>query len=78
LFLESWQYHPFGPILLVFFTAVALTSLAPKNWRARWAASAQAQPGLCSAALAGSVIAFAGFGFVRAILQLAGICQFNV
>lgn len=78
MFLESWLYHPFGPLLLVFFVAVALISLAPANLRARWQAALKARPGLLNAAFVGFAVAFVGFGLLRALLQLGGFCQFNV
>jgi hypothetical protein len=77
-FLESWHFHPFGLLILGLFLAVAAASLVRGPARERLHASLDAHHRLLDAAFLGFVIAFAAFGVLRAVLQLAGVCQFGV
>ncbi len=78
LFLESWQFHPFGLVILALFVAVAAASLLPDPARRRLQASVDAHHRVLNAASVGFIIAFATFGVLRAVLQLIGFCQFGV
>ena len=64
--------------VLGLFVTVAVASLLPESARGRLHASMDAHARLLNAAFMGFVIAFAGFGLLRAVLQLARVCQFDL
>lgn len=74
---ESWMFHPFGPFLLAMFLAVAVVSLLPATRHARLTAVMERHSRLSRAVFIVLVVAFCSYGFLRAVLQLAGFCRFN-
>jgi Protein of unknown function (DUF2752) len=79
LFAQSWDYHPFGvPILLLFICACAL-SLAPAT-RKKFEHLIDSHPALFKNTYQVFVVAFVGFGVIRAFTHLltgvaSGLCR---
>jgi hypothetical protein len=71
MFHESWQYHPFGLLVLTIFATAAITSLFPKRWRSGIAGFMQAHAQIFNGLYLAFVIAFVLFGIVRAIVHVA-------
>jgi hypothetical protein len=69
MFAESFGYHPFGPFILALFLFTAIVSLAPPA-RQRVAAVMEARPVLFNALYVAFVIAFVGFGSIRALFEI--------
>jgi hypothetical protein len=67
---ESWQYHPFGFLILAIFVSAAAMSLMPAL-RRKLTRHIDSRPKLFGRIYAGFVAAFVGFGIARALLQLA-------
>jgi len=67
---ESWQYHPFGFVILGIFVCAAAMSLMPA-FRKKLTSHIASHPKLFGRIYAGFVAAFVGFGIARALLQLA-------
>ena len=76
-FYESWLLHPFGPCILALFFAVALISLLPEKKRAQLASGMERRAHFFRTVSVVFVTAFCAYGLLRALLQLAGLCQFN-
>jgi len=72
--LESWQYHPFGFLILGFFVCAAAMSLMPA-FRKKLTSHIDSRPKLFGRIYAGFVAAFVGFGIARALLQLGAHCS---
>ena len=68
---ESWQYHPFGFLILGIFVCAAAMSLMP-DFRKKLASQIDSRPKLFGGIYAAFVAAFVGFGIARALLALAG------
>jgi hypothetical protein len=77
MFYESWQFHPFGPLILLLFLAVAIVSLLSETKRARLATAMERKARFLRILFVVSVTAFCSFGLLRALLHLAGVCQFS-
>lgn len=69
MFAESFSYHPFGLFILALFIFTALVSLAPRL-RQRVATVMQSRPVLFNGLYLAFVIAFVGFGTVRAVIEI--------
>ncbi len=67
---ESWQYHPFGFLILGLFLCAALMSLMPA-FRKQLTSYIDSRPEFFGRIYAGFVVAFVGFGIARALLHLA-------
>ncbi|HEY0550564.1 MAG TPA: DUF2752 domain-containing protein [Verrucomicrobiae bacterium] len=76
-FYESWLLHPFGPFILALFFAVAMVSLLPEKKRTQLAAGMERHAHFFRTLSVVFVTAFCAYGLLRALLQLAGLCQFN-
>jgi hypothetical protein len=74
---ESWLLHPFGAFILALFVAVAVVSLLPENKRAQLANGMERHARFFRTLSVVFVTAFCAYGLLRALLQLAGVCQFN-
>jgi hypothetical protein len=77
-FYESWLLHPYGPFILALFFSVAVASLLPEKKRAQLANAMERHAHFFRIVSVVLVTAFCAYGFLRALLQLAGLCQFNV
>ena len=64
---ESWNYHPFGPLILVLFGVIALQSLLPDNHRHRIGEYVQARAVMFNSIHLAFVAVFIGYGIVRAL-----------
>jgi len=69
LFLESWQYHPMGMLILGLFAFTAFQSLLPRRMRQAIASGMQSRVVLCNGVYVAFVAAFVLFGTVRAIME---------
>lgn len=78
MFAESWHFHPFGGVLLLFFAAVAATSLLPAPQRDRVRAALGRRPRLVRSVKHALLAGFVAFGVVRAVLQATGLRDFGV
>ena len=76
-FYESWLLHPFGPFILTLFFAVAVVSLLPGKKRTQLANGMERHAHFFRTVSVVFVTAFCAYGLLRALLQLAGLCQFN-
>jgi hypothetical protein len=76
-FYESWQFHPFGLVILAMFLLVALVSLSPEAQRAQLADALERRARFVRALFFAFVIAFCSYGFLRALLQVTGVCHFS-
>jgi hypothetical protein len=70
MIIESWQYHPFGLLILGLFVCAAALSLMPAI-RKKLTNHIDSHPKLFGRIYAGFVAAFVAFGIARALLQLA-------
>ena len=70
MFAESWHYHPMGLLILGFFVAVAAASLVP-GLRNYFTAFIESRSRLFTLVYVGFVVAFVGFGLVRALVMFA-------
>ena len=77
MFYESWQFHPFGLIILGLFLLVALVSLSPKAQRARLAEAMEQRAPFVRTLFFVFVSAFCSYGLLRALLQITGVCRFS-
>jgi len=68
---EAWDYHPFGPVFLVVFAAIAFVSILPPAAHGRLAAWVSRHPHPSRAVYVVLVAAFVGHGVVRALLHIA-------
>jgi len=66
---ESWNYHPMGPFILALFAFTAVQSLFPGNVRERLLRYMRNRAAVFNALYLTFVIAFVGFGTVRALLH---------
>jgi hypothetical protein len=73
MFLESWQYHPMGLVILGFFLATAAASLLPPTRRQSLANFMRSNAILSNALFLAFVVAFVGFGLVRAVVVFTHI-----
>lgn len=73
LWLESWNYHPMGLLILALFLVTVLQSVLPATMRQRLIGFMKAQAPWCNALYLAFVTTFVGFGLVRALLQLGGV-----
>lgn len=71
MFAESWSYHPFGLFVLALFLFTAIQSLWPKEARARLVHFMQARALFFNSAYLVFVVAFVGFGAMRALSHCA-------
>jgi hypothetical protein len=71
MFLESFNYHPLGAVILVLFAFTAAQSLCPASFRARLADYLRLRATLSNSFYLGFVAVFVGFGATRALLHLA-------
>ena len=70
MFAESFGYHPFGLFILALFLFAAFISLAP-SVRTRVVAYMEANPRFFNALYVAFVVAFVGFGAIRALIEMA-------
>jgi hypothetical protein len=77
MFYESWLFHPFGFFILALFLFVALVSISPEAQRARLAEAMDHRAPFVRALFFIFVSAFCSYGFLRALLQITGVCQFS-
>jgi hypothetical protein len=73
MFVESWQYHPMGWLILGLFVLIALVSILPPLSRHRLMTFMQSRPVLFNALYLAFVVAFLSFGFARALFVLVQI-----
>jgi hypothetical protein len=66
---ESFSYHPFGPFILALFLFTAVLSLAPSA-RRQVAEYMEARPMWFNGLYLAFVVAFVGFGTVRALIEV--------
>jgi hypothetical protein len=76
-FYESWQFHPFGLVILAMFLIVALVSLLPQAQRLQLADVMERRARFIRALFVVFVGAFCSYGLLRALLQITGLCQFS-
>src|SRR5262249_38344908 len=69
MFLESFNYHPLGPVILVLFVLTAVQSLSPARSRSRLAECLRSRATLSNSLYLGFVAVFVGFGATRALLH---------
>src|SRR5262245_20347391 len=69
MFAESWQFHPFGILILGFFICAAVMSMAPVLRKAL-ARYIDSRPEGFGRIYGGFVTAFVVFGIVRVLLHL--------
>ena len=69
MFVESFNYHPFGPFILVLFLFTAVLSLAPSA-RRRVAEYMEARPMRFNGLYLAFVVSFVAFGTIRALTEL--------
>jgi len=69
MFLESWHYHPMGLFVLALFLFTAGQSLLPKALRDRLVGLMQSRAVFFNSFYLAFVVAFVGFGVVRALLH---------
>lgn len=74
LFLESWQYHPMGLLILALFVFTAGTSLLPAGRRERLARYMESRAVLFNALYLAFAASFIGYGLVRALAELPQWC----
>ncbi|MEY4384750.1 MAG: hypothetical protein RLY20_33 [Verrucomicrobiota bacterium] len=67
MFSESWNYHPFGMFILALFLFTAAQSLFPKSKREQLAQFMESHAQFFNRFYASFVIAFIGFGVLRAL-----------
>jgi len=71
MFLESWHYHPMGLLILFMFFVIAAQSLLPNTVRDRFARLIETRAVVFNTFYLVFVIAFAGFGAMRALVHFA-------
>ena len=71
LFLESWQYHPLGLLILVLLIAIALASLLPPLLKQRLARYMESRAFAFNSAYLAFVVLFLAFGTIRALVHLS-------
>jgi hypothetical protein len=76
-FYESWQFHPFGLVILAMFLLVALVSLSPEAQRSQLSDALERRARFVRALFVVFVSAFCSYGLLRALLQIIGVCQFS-
>jgi hypothetical protein len=76
-FYESWLLHPFGPFIFMLFCVVAIVSILPKDKRSQLAARMERHAQFFQRLTVVFVTVFCTYGLLRALLQLAGVCQFS-
>jgi hypothetical protein len=69
MFAESLGYHPFGLFILALFLFTAATSVLPLA-RRRVAAFMEARPVLFNSLYLAFILAFVGFGCIRALVEI--------
>jgi hypothetical protein len=69
MFVESFNYHPFGLFILALFLFTAFVSLVPKA-RQRVAAVMEAHPVFFNGLYLAFVVSLVGFGSVRALIEI--------
>jgi len=69
MFLESWQYHPMGLLILGLFATVAVVSLLPRSWQERLMRHMESRAVVFNALYLMFVVTFISFGAARALLQ---------
>ncbi|UCD75319.1 MAG: DUF2752 domain-containing protein [Phycisphaerales bacterium] len=72
LFEQSWQYHPFGILLLAFFCLAAAISLLPPRRKVRLARFIQRHGRPASVLHIALITAFIVFGVLRAVVHVLG------
>ena len=72
MYVESWNYHPFGIPILLLFAFTVLLSLLPKAARRRFATSVIRHHRPVNILYLGFVIAFTAYGMARSILHVMG------
>lgn len=70
MFVESWNYHPLGLLVLALFVMTAAQSLFPRQVRLKLIQFIHAHATVFNTAYLVFVIAFVSFGAVRALLAL--------
>src|SRR5687767_7154058 len=76
-FYESWLFPPFGPFIVVMFFLVASVSLLPNEKRRQLADWMERRIQVFRSFTVAFVASFCAYGLLRALLQLAGVCQFH-
>jgi hypothetical protein len=69
MWIESWQYHPMGLLILALFVFTAAQSLIPRAYRVRLAEFMQGRALFFNAVYLGFVMVFVGFGALRAAVH---------
>jgi hypothetical protein len=69
MFADSFRYHPFGLFILALFLFTAFVSLVPPA-RQRAAAYMEVHPLFFNGLYVTFVVAFVGFGTIRALIEL--------
>jgi len=69
IFIESWQYHPMGLVILALFVCTAGQSVIPKLYRHRLVEFMQSRSVLFSSLYVAFVFLFIAFGALRASIQ---------
>ena len=70
MFVESWNYHPMGLLVLALFAMTAAQSIFPRQVRLKLINFIHAHALVFNTAYLAFVIAFVGFGAARALLEL--------
>ena len=70
MFVESWQYHPMGWLILGLFLTIATASLLPAHYRLRVESYLQLRAFAFNAIYLAFVVTFVGFGLLRGLWQL--------
>ena len=72
MFIESWQYHPMGLVILALFVFTAAQSLLPRAYRTWLSEFMQSRALFFNMLYLGFVGIFVSFGAARAIIYWAG------
>jgi len=73
MFVESWQYHPMGLLILTMLLAIAFASVLPARLRERLSNYMESRAYAFNLLYLAFVVAFLAFGVSRAMLNLISI-----
>jgi hypothetical protein len=78
MFVESWQYHPMGLLILTMLLAIAFASVLPPRLRERLSNYMESRAYAFNLLYLAFVVAFLAFGVGRALLNLISILPGHV
>jgi hypothetical protein len=73
MFLESWQQHPLGLLILVFFLAIAAASLLSTARQQQLASYMRSRAIIFNSLFLAFVATFLSFGVARAIMAFTSV-----